>query len=39
MSVKLSYLVAEEKRTVRLKLDEQATHDMIYSGEDYRCLL
>lgn len=39
VSVKLSYLVAEEKRTVRLKLDEQATHDMIYSGEDYRCLL
>lgn len=39
VSVKLSYLVAEEKRTVRLKLDEQTTHDMIYSGEDYRCLL
>lgn len=37
VSVKFSYLVAGKNRTVRLKLDEQATHDMIFSGEDYRC--
>ena len=38
VSVKFSYLGAGKKRTVRLKLDEQATHDMIFSGEDYRCI-
>lgn len=38
VSVKFSYLVAGKNRTVRLKLDEQATHDMIFSGEDYRCI-
>ena len=38
VSVKFSYLVAGKKRTVRLKLDEQATHDMIFSGEDHRCI-
>lgn len=38
VSVKFSYLVAGKKRTVRLKLDEQATHDMIFSGENYRCI-
>lgn len=38
VSVKFSYLVAGKKRTVRLKLDEQATRDMIFSGEDYRCI-
>lgn len=38
VSVKFSYLVAGKNRTVRLKLDEQAAHDMIFSGEDYRRL-
>lgn len=38
VSVKFSYLVVGKKRTVRLQLDKQATHDMIFSDEDYRCL-
>lgn len=37
--VKFSYWITpERKRTVRLELDRQATHDMIFSGENYRCL-
>ena len=36
--VKFSYLVVGKRRTVWLKLDEKATHDMIFSGEDYRCI-
>lgn len=37
--VKFSYwLTPERKRTVRLELDEQATHDMVSSGEGYRCI-
>lgn len=37
--VKFSYWpTPERKRVVRLELDRQATHDMIFSGEDYRCL-
>lgn len=38
VSVKLSYLVAEEKQD-RAAQARRTGHDMIYSGEDYCCLL
>lgn len=35
-TVKFSYVVDGHRRIVRLHKDEKATHDMIFSGEDYR---
>jgi hypothetical protein len=35
-TVKFSYPVDGKTRIVRLHIDEEATHNMLYSGEDYR---